>query len=532
MNRELDAESVGEQLGVEGVQSVVSKVEAYCAYEERRIELTNQPRILGLRQEGSLLLEEERDLMERLRHAPPPGDLRSRRRRTVYYWGITVVLTIAAFVFSVLSFDPFRVGWKGYLYCLGIAVVTPFLLEQLLENWNNKRLFKGIATMACAAALTSLVLLAVIRGDLFAEQMKNTAPVITFDDAQSQPQPTEQNDFFDATIGFLRITMALLAVAMELGAGLALYEAWRMGNQSSEDWELLRTRLKQLRQRMSGIAEEITALQNESAIFAARFWQNFYRAMLTHSVRSGMSKLRGILLVAFVFALAHGRALAQEHALVIALDLTQSTNVAGPEHKTGFAKNVEGVTYLLAQIPASSRVTVIGITDKSFTQPDILLSATIPDDPGYFGERLKSAQSQLVRTWKTRSAKLTPNFRETDILGALMLASEIFEERAIQTDKVLVIVSDMRQQTRELDLESPSNLLRLDGPEGNEARIGITHLGGVRVYAVGVDGTGKPSLYWQSLRRFWTGYFAAAGATLGRYTVTRSGLCIICSDSR
>jgi hypothetical protein len=33
-------------------------------------------------------------------------------------------------------------------------------------------------------------------------------------------------------------------------------------------------------------------------------------------------------------------------------------------------------------------VTVIGITDHSFGKPDILLSARIPDDAGYFGERL------------------------------------------------------------------------------------------------------------------------------------------------
>jgi hypothetical protein len=218
-NRELDAESIGEELGFEGVGSVVSKVEAYCAYEEQRIELTNQPTIVALRQEASLLIEEERDLMERLRHAPPPGDLRSRRRKAAYYWGITIVLTLAAFVFSLLTFDPFRVGWKGYLYCLGIAIVTPFLLERVLEKWNAEQLFKATAMIACAAALTSLVLLAVIRGDLFAVQMKNTAPVIIVDDAE--PQQQAQNNFYNATVVLLRLVMALLAVAMELGAGLA-----------------------------------------------------------------------------------------------------------------------------------------------------------------------------------------------------------------------------------------------------------------------------------------------------------------------
>jgi hypothetical protein len=38
---ELNAEDIGQTLGFEGVGSVVSKVEEYCAYEERRITLKN-----------------------------------------------------------------------------------------------------------------------------------------------------------------------------------------------------------------------------------------------------------------------------------------------------------------------------------------------------------------------------------------------------------------------------------------------------------------------------------------------------------
>jgi hypothetical protein len=518
MNRELDAESIGEQLGIEGVGSVVSKVEAYCAYEKQRIELMNQPRILALRQEGSLLLEEESGLIERLRHAPPPGDLRSRRRRAAYYWGITILLTLAAFVFSMLTFDPFRIGWKAFPYCMGIAVVTPFLMEQVLEKWNAKRLFKVLATIACAAALTSLVLLAVIRGDLFAEQMKNTAPAIVFDDAP--PPPPTQNNFYDATVALLRLVMALLAVAMELGAGLALHEAWRMGTDSSEDWEKLRIRLGEVRQRMLTVTYEITVFQNEARVFAARFWRNFYRAMLTHSVRSAMAKLLGLVLAAFL--LAHGSAVAQDHTtLVVAVDLTQSVAVAGPDHKTEFQKNIDAVTKLLAQVPASSRVTILGITDQSFAQPDILLSATIPGDVGYFGERLTSARSELVRAWKTRSARLEPTFRHTDIIGALLVAGQIFSEQKDAGKKILVVFSDMRHRTADLDLEShpivPSFL-----HAGKRAHIVLADLRGVHVYALGVDAAGKQIAYWQALRQFWTEYFRATGADLRGFSVLRN----------
>jgi hypothetical protein len=64
----------------------------------------------------------------------------------------------------------------------------------------------------------------------------------------------------------------------------------------------------------------------------------------------------------------------------------------------------------------------------------MLLSANVPDDAGYFGERLNAARSQLVQAWKARSSHLDPHFRQTDILGALQLASEIF----VRSNRVLV----------------------------------------------------------------------------------------------
>jgi hypothetical protein len=518
MNRELDAERIGEQLGIDGVGGVVSKVEAYCTYEEQRIELTNQPRVVALRLEGEFLLEEERDLIERLSHAPPEGACRSRQK-AVYYCAITAVLTLAAFVFSVLTFDPFRVGWKGYLYCAGIAIVTPFLLEQTLEKWRAERLFRILAMIGCTAAFTSLVLLAVIRGDMFVEEMTSAAPVIVIDGAQQMPQSQAQNNFYDEADVLLRLVMAFLAVAMELGAGLALHEAWRMGSDSSEDRGESRGRLGEVRQRMVAITYEITMLQNEAPVFAARFWRNFYRAMITDTVRSAMTKL--LVVVAAILFVTQAQAAAQgQTTLVIAVDLTRSVAVSAPDRKTEFQKNLEAVTKLLAQVPAASRITVIGITDQSFAQPDILLSATIPADPGFFGERLSAARSELVRSWTVRSANLEPRYRSTDIVGALLLAGQIFDQYADTSKKILVIFSDMRQGTPGLDLESP---MRVQSPSHSRTKENpiVADLHAAQVFALGVDGVGKPIIYWQSLRDFWAEYFRSAEADLKEYSVVR-----------
>jgi hypothetical protein len=62
-------------------------------------------------------------------------------------------------------------------------------------------------------------------------------------------------------------------------------------------------------------------------------------------------------------------------------------------------------------------------------------SATAPDDPRYFSERLGAARNELVRVWKLRSAHLQPDFRSTDIIGALMLASPDIQPEAIEARK-------------------------------------------------------------------------------------------------
>ncbi len=518
---ELNAENIGQTLGFEGVGSVVNKVEEYCAYEERRITLKNQPRILSLQAQIAILQDEEQTVEERLKHAQPPCDFRNRRRKAAYYWTVGVLLALAAFVFSLLAFDPYRLGWKSYLYCLGIAIVTPFLIEEIIERWNLAGLVRTLATVAGVAALLSLIFLAIIRGDLLAHEVDTTNQVVVFDDSDAVPPPEQQNNFYRETLVLLRLAMAFLAVAMELGAGLALHRAWRSTENSGEDWKELRKELRKIREQMVAHATEITLLQNEPAIFAARFWRNFYHAMLTHTVRNALAKfLLGVIMI--VLPVANGHAAVQEQVTIVAaIDLSQSVAGAGPDAQTDFEKNVAGMTTLLAQVPLSSRVVVLGITDQSFAEPYILLSARVADDPGYFGEKLQAAHRQLVALWKRRSAQLQPHFKYTDILGALLTANQIFNESPKTSRKVLVIFSDMRQHTVELDLESTSSVPSLSELQQRSQSVSLAALKGIEVYALGVDGAGRPITYWQSLRTFWSEYFESAGAALRDYSVLR-----------
>jgi hypothetical protein len=520
METEYKNQDIGHELGYEGVDRLVDQVEGVCVHERQRIELTNQSRILGLRAELSIWADQERSISARIRVAPPPGDLRSRRRKAWFAGVIAFLLTIAGFFFSLLAFDPFRLGWKSYLYCVGIAIVSPFAVEKFLEEWDSRKLIKGMVTVACAAAIASLVLLAVIRGDLFSQQLKELeTPVLITGDSPVVPQ--SDNHFYDETLPLLQFVMALLAVAMELGAGLALHDAKRLGANSGEDFHKLSKEFIEVRLRMAAIMDEIKRLSNEGGVFEARFWRDFYRAMLTHTTRKALGKLLALTLCLVFVGLDTTRADSQCLNLVVAIDLTASVASKGPDGKTDFEKNVAAVIGLLGEVPSGSRVTVLGITGDSFAEPDILISAQVPNDPGYFGERLSAARRQLVSAWQGRSAHLIPNASRTDILGALLVTGQLFQERSGGGRKVLVIYSDMRQATPALNLETPAAV------PVNSALIKVgkaspvPDLEHVEVYALGVDAAGKEPAHWDSLRQFWANYFQMVSASLRSYSTLR-----------
>ncbi len=517
MSTGIDAELVARQLGNDGVDHLVTDAERICSYEEKRIAITNEPFIVRLQAEGSIVLSEAQRIAAILEKAPPAGNLRRLRGRAIFYWFVAILLAMSGFFGTLLSFAPFRLGWMGWFIAAGIAVLTPFLVDCLIERPGMERVLTALTAVAAAASLATVMLLALVRGELLGQEMRESeASAVILDDAPAQTETP--NTFYDRTTAWLRLALFLMAFAMEAGAGLVLHAAWRSAPDDSEDWAGLRRDRVRLLGRLAQITCEITMLRNESAVFAAQFWRDFYRALLLKATDSAIKRMLSLFIV--VFLVAATRAHAEDPLnLVVAIDLTRSVATAGPDGKSEYQKNVEGVGRLLAKSPAGSRITMIGITDHSFTQPYVLLEARVPDDPGYFGERLNAARSQLVRVWEHRAAHLNPGFRETDIFGALHLASQIFSGQRDASRNVLVIFSDMRQSTSCLDLES---IKAIPSMRAVAHRCGEpANLDNVQTYVVGADGEGKPTDYWQSLKSFWHAFFQNARADLRNYTVLR-----------
>jgi hypothetical protein len=168
----------------------------------------------------------------------------------------------------------------------------------------------------------------------------------------------------------------------------------------------------------------------------------------------------------------------QSTELVIALDLSPSVDIKGQNGRTNFQKNVVAVGQMLAEINPGTHVTVLGITDNSFGQPCVLLSAQLGNDAGYFGEKITGGRKQLTAAWEQKSRALTASCNKTDVFGVLLVADQLFRVAPTDHKKVLVIFSDMRQDTKE--------------------------------FAIGHHAIPD---------EFWTGYFAATGAVLRQYSI-------------
>lgn len=515
--------AMGQRLGADGAEQLLKRAEMVCEWERKRIELVNQPALAARKAQFAIALEDVHLLKERLYHSEPAGNQRVLRGKITILWVIASVLMVSGFVLSLLTLEPYRLGLKGVVYCIGIAIVAPFLVHHTLDLLSNETVKRVATILACLAALASIVLLAAVRGNLMAQQVRQDSTSVVIEGEEDPSRGTStKNSFYEDTVPLLQLVMALLAVAMEVGAGIATHEAQRLSAAVETDHKLLKEQLSEVHARLAALVEEITGRQNEALMFEAQFWRDFYWSTLKGAVVNAGRRFFLPLLLVFLFYPTVARA-QQSIDLVVALDLTKSTDQTGPDGLTEFDKNIRGITQLLGHLPAGTALTIVGITGNSFVQPYLLLRAKLNSDAGYFGEKLRRGRQEVVIAWKRRSGRLKPTFTETDILGAFVLSTALFSQRPDASRKVLVIYSDMRQANSELNLEIRSRLSPTSALAEAERRGLVPDMRDVNVYVLGVA-TKKQIAEWEELRRFWAAYLTRAGASLRCYSVFRDSL--------
>lgn len=238
---------------------------------------------------------------------------------------------------------------------------------------------------------------------------------------------------------------------------------------------------------------------------------------LSGTKRSWLLALVAAIMSLYFIALAFGgNPTSPPRAVVVIKDLTSSTPGEQDSLNNAF------ISALLSQASAGDEVYVTGITDASFSKPLVILHSILPEDRHPLKPKLLAAQQSMISEWKSKSRSLSRPYKASDVIGAVCHASLLLRGKG--SEKWLIILSDMRNSTKELDIENVPEIDR----EKSLSQLGtkglVPNLTGFNVAILGVHTTGKAisPIYYQSLENFWRGFFEQAHAEVATFQTDAS----------
>jgi len=523
VRREFDPSAVAVELGDAAVNQAIDHLEHVCAHEKRRREHINQAEITCLSAELALRIEEREELRAEIRRTPRPDPM--PRRSPTWYAAIALVLVAAGFSFAHLALTPFGLGWQIWPYSAALAVVCAYATDETLEKCNCTRLVAAAALVSLVTSLAGLLVMALVRGDVLALYLKNAvAAGLTDGAAAASASGIDTVRFYETAARKLQLFFALLAVAMELATGLAVYEARKIVVPSvAVALAAMQERRRLVENEMLGLLHRVEFLKREASIFENQFIRDFYLGVIEGTAHRAI-KRAGPMIGALLLACAAlcRPAAAQSLDVVVGVDLSLSSAAKNYDGNLEYGKNVDGVARLIDGLPAAARFRVVGITDQSFSRPLILLAGQLPRDRGplEFIDQVAVARKKFGAQIRLVGRTAPPTYARTDVIGFLLVAADLLRESS-EARRALVIFSDMRHSAPPPNIESPPVV-----PVGATLRMverqnEIADLRTIDVYVYGVHAADKDVPYWQSLRSFWTQYFGKSGATLRCFSMMR-----------
>jgi hypothetical protein len=511
------------ELGDAAVNQAVDRLERVGGLEKRRREEVNAVEVTSLSAELAVRIEERDELRAEIRRTPRP-DLVPRRSR-IWYVSVALVLAIAGFSFAHLALSPFGLGWQVWPYSVALAVVCAYATDETLEKCNCHRLIVTAAVVSLVTSLAGLIVMALVRGDVLALYLKSaTAVALTDSVSAASAGALDAVRFYETAAHELQLFFALLAVAMELATGLAVYEARKIGvPPATEALALMQERLRLVETEMVALLYRIEFLKREADIFEHQFARDFYLGLIEGAARRTMKRagpLAGALLL--LYMATYRPALAQPLDAEVGIDLSLTSAAKSYDGSLEHVKNVDAASELIGELPAGARFRVIGITDQSFSRPLILLAGQMPSGHGplEFIDQVAVARKKSAADMRAVGRATPAKYRETDVIGFLLVAADLLRESP-QSRKALVIFSDMRHSAPPPNIEAPAVVPVASALQTVERQNQIADLRGVEVYVYGVHAAQKDIAYWQSLRTFWTQYFAKSGAALKCFSMMR-----------
>ncbi|MCA9731898.1 MAG: hypothetical protein H6696_05575 [Deferribacteres bacterium] len=202
--------------------------------------------------------------------------------------------------------------------------------------------------------------------------------------------------------------------------------------------------------------------------------------------------------------------------IIVLKDVSLSTPIAED------SLNNEFISSLITQLHSGDELYVLAVKEASFAKPLTLLHGKIPQDNDPLNTKSLTAKEHLQQAWQNRRQAAKLQAKQTDIVGALSYCSLLLKNN--QTEKHIVILSDMRQVSSILDLRHKESLnapkkikfLQENGLMPQLPDVKITVLGAHTIgYNVDPD-------YYQRLENFWMQFFQDAQADLLAYRADRN----------
>lgn len=440
---------------------------------------------------------------------------------------LVVLAGIASFAGNLLTWHLFGVGPFLTILIAVAGTALPIVIGHLAYEkivMHHRWLQTAVIGLAALLCILGGIRLAQARL-MMIERTAEAPPQTSYVDGAADPQPNEETvraekaaEQAEARIRHMRgEAVLMMMLAAELMLGYLVGELTK--HHTDEDYRAWRT-LKAVNAHVTTLEENASRITSSLEIAKRHCMAGILRA---ENVRTKprvpyYRELAVFILFAFVAANgAHAQTIDRYEGILI--DTSGSISQNGTTSEL-FREYLLGTRKLLLTEPPKSRVWISTIAVDSFGGVRELLKGWTPDAQGVFTNDLTRARRELAAAFESKSAALSPTARSTDIIGGLWHLKTLFESdlRAGQTAKAIWIFSDMMNETDKLPMPALMGLGPEQMMEHVKANGLLVPLNGYKVYVYGASPSGLSPQAWETVKKFWSLYFSAAGAELVSYS--------------
>jgi hypothetical protein len=441
---------------------------------------------------------------------------------------LAALAAIACFAGNTTTFYLFGMGLPLTLLLAAGTTALPVVVghsayDRILMGHKGRQAFVILAASAlCAGGVFELAQARQIMVDKAATATSGKTSYVDdglADNAQ-EPEPKPQEGFEAKIHQTFGEAMLLIMIAADLMLGYLI--GLLTGMCTDEDYAAWH-RLKKIVEVVTDLEERVDELVASVEIAKKRCMAGILRARNRRNKRGTpyhQILTLFILLVFFSARISFAQTIERYEGILI--DTSGSISRGGTTNDL-FHEYLISTKKLLLTEPANSRVWVSSISIDSFGGVGEVLKGWTPDAHGVFTDDLNRARRELGSRFEVKSSRMSPVASGTDIFGGLWHLKALFEsapksDTARVIPKTIWIFSDMMNETRDFPIPS----LIAIGPEQMLERAKanglLVPMMGYKIHVYGASPSGLTPQVWVTIRRFWTMYFAAAGAELVSYS--------------